>query len=204
MFKWACLAAGSVFLAALLWMVNDIRLQLGRSAGVVTEAGVTINENLPQVVERTRRTAEVVADHLPGVLDRAQVSAEVLAELAEDIRQLKELAGAGKERDRNLISYTDSLLRAIEQTGGKVGVSKTLSLSRSSIKDARPVSEWVADARKEALFWMLLVSTKKDMAQKLARTKLGFPWMIEVPGSKPEPLLDWLKEHHPETKGLAW
>ncbi len=204
MFKWVCLAVGSLFLIALLWMVNDIRLHVARSAAIVTEAGVTINDNLPVVVERTRKTTEVVSENLPGVLERAQVSAEVLAELAEDIRQLKDLAGAGKERDRNLVAYADSLLNAIEKTGGRIGVSKTFSLSKSSIKDTRPVSEWVADARKEALFWMLLVSTKKDMAVKLAKTKLGFNWLIEVPGKQPERLLDWMKANHPETRDLKW
>jgi hypothetical protein len=224
MFKWLCLGVGSLFLAATLWMVNDIRLNVARSATVVADTGGTINEKLPAIVASSRKAAELINDKLPSIVassgkaaelidgslpdlvKNAGAATEVLAGLAEDIKQLKDLAGAGKERDKNLIAYTNSLLSAIEKTGGKIGMSKAFSVKRGSLKNTRPVAEWVADARREALFLMLLVSTKKDMAVRLSRTKIvGFDWWIEAtPGGPSVKLLEWMKENHPETKALSW
>jgi hypothetical protein len=219
MFKWACLGVAVVFLGVVGWMINDIRLQVRQSAAVIDTAGDSINEalpdivkksrlagdtlakNLPEVVERTRTTTETVAKTLPELARNASRAAEELAELAEDIRQLKELAGVTtRDRDKSLIAYGNSLLRAVESSGGQIGVKKSLGKGLKNPQDAR---EWAVGARKEALFLSLLVKSKKEMLTRLAKTKLGFYWYIQLPGKEPVRLLDWLKENHPESKELA-
>src|SRR5436305_8506901 len=109
MFKWTCLVVAVVFLSVVLWMINDIRLQVRQSAAVVDRAGRTINNDLPDIVERSRKTSEAIAKNLPevvdkvrtatdtvskslpAVIDRIEKTTEVVAELAVDIRRLKEL-----------------------------------------------------------------------------------------------------------------
>src|SRR4051812_11201434 len=141
MFKWICLGVAMFFLVLLSWMVNDLRLQARHSGEVVKETGRTINQHLPDIVEKTRTTAET------------------LAELSEDLRQLKELAGvAHTVRDKNLVSYATSLLDTVEASGGQIGVKKMLG--GSGLKNLVPAKEWVVSARKEALVLAVLVRSK--------------------------------------------
>lgn len=202
MFKWACFGLGVLFVVASLAILNDIRLQVRASARPIAEVGEVIENNLPPLVETTRKNAELIAENLPEVVDRTRSAAEVLGELAEDIRQLKELAGLTQNpRDKNLIAYADGALSAIEAAGGVIGVSKNVG---SGIKNTVPVKEWISGARKEALFLTLLVRSKKEMANRLAKTKLGFHWWIQPPGKEPMRLIEWLRANHPETGQLDW
>src|SRR5689334_21744739 len=91
MFKWICLLVIVVFLSVLVWMVNDLRLQVRQSLGSVDSAAHTVNDNLPSIVERTRKTADTLGDQLPEIVERIQKTTEVVAELSEDINQIKEL-----------------------------------------------------------------------------------------------------------------
>jgi hypothetical protein len=219
MFKWACLAVAVVFLAVVVWMLNDIRLQVRRSAGVIDTTGQTVNAELPAIVERTNSTSEVVSKNLPQVMDRLRAgtatvsdslprvververTTEVVGELAEDIRQLKELAGMAKgARDKGVVAYAESVLKAIAASGGEIGVRKTVG---RGLKNKRPAAEWVEDERREAALMAILGRSKKQMLQAITRTKLGFAWSIELPGQEPVRLLDWLRENHAETKQLA-
>lgn len=202
MFKWACFGLASFFVLGCLAILNDIRLQVRASSRPIVEVGELLETHLPPLVETTRQNADRIATHLPEVVDRTRSAAEVLGELAEDIRQLKELAGLTQNpRDKNLIAYTDSLLKRIEAAGGVIGVSKNVG---GGIKNTVPVTEWLSGARKEALFLTLLVRSKKEMAQRLCRTKLGFHWWIQPPGQEPTRLVDWLRANHPETGQLDW
>jgi predicted RNase H-like nuclease (RuvC/YqgF family) len=125
MFRWICLAVGVVFLAILAWLVNDVRLEIRRSGQIVQTAGQTINEQLPTIVEKTRRTTDTLAEELPEIVDKTRATTETLAELAEDIRQLKELAGVSTQgRDKSLVAYANSVLDSIETSGGTIGLKK--------------------------------------------------------------------------------
>src|SRR5213592_3163132 len=109
MFRWVCLGIGVVFLAVMTWMVNDVRLHVRQSGETVQTTGETINEHLPEIVDKTRTTTDT------------------LAELAADIRQLKELAGVtSSPRDQNLVAYANSVLGLIEKSGGTIGLKKKL------------------------------------------------------------------------------
>jgi hypothetical protein len=218
MFKWICLAVAVVFLSVVGWMINDIRLQVRRSARVVDDAGQTVNKDLPDIVKRSKTTSEVVSKnlpevvekvrtstdtvskHLPKVIDRVDKTTEVVAGLAEDVRQLKELAGIGKEpRDKTVAAYASSVLKKIAESGGEIGVRRP---PLKGLRNKKPAAEWVEGERTEAALMAILGRSKKQMLKAIATTKWGGNWYIELPGQKPVKLLDWLKENHEETKAL--
>jgi hypothetical protein len=200
MFKWTCLAIAVVFLLVIGWMVNDLRLQVRQSLQTVDSAGRTINDNLPALVERTRKTTDTVSERLPEIVEKIQKTTEVVAELSEDLNQLKELAGVTNTmRDKNLVAYADSVLKAIESSNGTIGLKKTVG---RGLKNTLPARVWAVGARKEALFLTLLVRSKSEMVTRLCKTKLGFNWYMQIGDAEPLPLLDWLKEHHPETRDV--
>ena len=120
--------------------------------------------------------------------------------MAEDLRLLKELAGlTHTPKDKSVVAYADSLLKAIESSGGEIGVRKNIG---SGLKNPRSAADWVREERREAVFLAVLGKSKKEMLNAVVKTKLGFAWYIQLPGKKAVPLLDWLKDHHPETKVL--
>lgn len=218
MFKWVCLGVAAGFLAVFLWMVNDLRLQVRATAERVRTVSDRVTEDLPPLVERTRETTgvlsaslpkvvervnhstEVVAANLPKTIEQVNRTTEVVAELAEDIRQLKELLGVqATVRDKSLVAYANNSLTLVEKSGGTIGTKKVVG---KGLKGTRPAAEWAASARKEAFFLALLGRSRKELLHSLTRTKLGAAWMIELPGKEPLPLLDWLKANDPETRKI--
>ncbi len=184
MFKWTCLAVAVGFFTLLSWMLNDLRLEAHRTGQRIHDTGEIIHEHLPAIVEKTRTTAET------------------LAELAEDLRQLKELAGvAHTVRDKNLVSYATSLLDAVETSGGTIGLKKTLG--GSGLKNIVPAREWVVAARKEALLLTVLAKSKTELMTRLAKNKFGSHWYLQIGDREPMTLMDWLKANHPPTKELS-
>lgn len=201
MFKWACLAVATLFLSLLTWLINDVRLQIRQTSQTVLTTGQTVNEHLPTIVDRTRKTTDTVAENLPEIVEKTRKSTETLAELSEDIRQMKELAGvANTARDKNLVAYADSVLDRIEASGGTIGLKKTLG--GNGLKSAVPAREWVVAARKEALVLTALARSKKELVSRLAVNKFGSPWQFQEPGKEPLPLIDWLRVNHPPTRDL--
>jgi hypothetical protein len=183
MFKWVCLGVAVVFLTVLVWMVNDIRVEVRRTVEAAQTTGRTVNEQLPVIVEKTRATTETVA------------------ELAADVRQLKQLAGmAGAPRDQNLVAYADGVLDAIEKSGGTIGLKKLLG--GGGLKDTLPAREWAVGARKEAVLLTVVAHSRRELATRLGKNKFGAPWYIQVGGAEPVPLLDWLRANHPPSKDV--
>src|SRR5215213_620157 len=174
-----------MFLSVVVWMLNDIRMETRRSVQTFQATGQTVNEHLPEIVEKSRATTETVA------------------ELAADVRQLKELAGmSGAARDQNLVAYADGVLDAVEQSGGTIGLKKLLG--GSGLKDTLPAREWVAGARKEAVLLTVVAHSRRELATRLGKNKFGSPWYIQVGSAEPVPLLDWLRANHlPSTDVLA-
>lgn len=201
MFKWTCLTVAVIFLSLLLWLVNDVRLQIRRTSQVVLTTGQTVNEHLPVIVEKTRTTTDTVAEHLPEIVEKAQKSSETLADLSEDIRQLKELAGVSNStRDNSLVVYADSVLDCIEASGGTIGLKKTLG--GSGLKSTSPAKEWTVSARKEALFLTVVAKSKKELLKRLTENKFGSYWYIQLEDKSPLPLVEWLKANHAATNEL--
>lgn len=202
MFQWACLGVAAVFLAAVTWLLNDVRLQVREATRVVDAAGRDVNEHLPAIVDRTRKTTDAVATNLPEIVEKTRKSTETLAELAEDIRQLKDLAGVSTSaRDKNLVAYADSVLDSVEASGGTIGLKKTLG--GSGLKNAAPAKEWVVAARKEALVLTVVTKSKKELLTRLTDNKFGSAWYIQVGDQDPVSLLDWLRANHAATREVV-
>src|SRR5258707_515335 len=104
-FKWIALGVGTVFLVVLTLMVNDMRLQVGETTTIVKKTGETLN------------------DRLPDILNRTLVVAETVSELAMDVRNLKSVLGKVPlvRADEDLAAYAGSVLEAIEKSGATIG-----------------------------------------------------------------------------------
>lgn len=177
----AALAAVAVVLLGLLvwfgWMLNDLRLELKRSAQ-------TVNRDLPVILANTRQ------------------STETLAEVSRDIKDLRNLAGVEDvPRDTTLVAYADSVLDLIEsQKDAVVGTEKLIG---TALDDPVPAAEWAAGARKEAVWLTFRAKSKGELLDRLTESKFGSPWKIQFGDAEPVPLRDWLVENHPPTGEVA-
>ncbi len=171
--KWSCLTLVVLFAASLGWVLNDLRI-------VIKTSMQTLDENLPEILANTKK------------------STATLAVLSEDIRQLRDLAGvASGNRDRSLVVYADRLLDLIEASGGQVGLQKIIF--GGGLKELLPASEWVVAARKEGLWLSFRAKSKKELFERLTKTKFGAAWHIQFDNAEPTSLADWLAQQDAET-----
>ena len=174
-FRWACFALAAITAGTLLWIVNDMRVEV-------------------------KRTNETIDQHLPAVLANVKTATETLANVSKDIESLRDLTGLTTGTgDRSLVQYADSILDFLETQQGKIGRTKTLG---DGLKDVVPVQDWVAGARKEALWLSFRADTKQELLDRLGKTKFGEHWMFAPASGAPVPLIDFLKQQHPDSKGL--
>jgi hypothetical protein len=172
MTKWFYPALAATFCAILLLMLNDLRLQ-------------------------AKRSAQTLNDQLPAILDRTKKSADTLAVLSEDIRQLRDLAGVGQgARDMTLAAFADRVLDAIESTDAVIGLKP--KLVGEALKETVPAKQWVADARKEALWLTFRSSSREEMLAHLCRNKYGSDWYIQPMGLEPVRLGEWVEKSVPD------
>lgn len=192
MFKWSCLGTGVLFGLILLWMVNDLRLEVRRSVD-------TVNKDLPQIVDKSRQVAETVHGNLPHLVDKTKATAETLATLSQDVKQLRELVvGEGGPRDSGLAAYETEVLKLVENSGGVIGVKKTLG---KGLADPITAKEWIVRERKMALWDLARARSKGELLDRIGRsTVLGRVWHIQIGNLEPTPLTDWVKANHPASK----
>lgn len=177
MFKWICLALAVVVVTGLGWTINDLRLEI-------------------------KHTSQTVNQHLPEILANVQKSTDTLAALSEDLKQLRDLAGAsGQARDKTLVTYADSLLDLLETTDAQIGLEK--KVLGGGLKSLVPAKEWVVDARKEALWLSFRASSKVELLTRLCENKFGSPWFIQFPGEEAQLLMEWLKLNHAESRTFS-
>jgi hypothetical protein len=179
LFRWSCFGLAAIALGTLLWMLNDVRVEVKRTS-------VTVNE------------------HLPHVLANLKTSTDAIAKLADDFKNLRNLAGIGgagaTARDGSLVAYADSMLDFLEaQKGAKVGLDKVIG---PGLKDVEPIDDWLRGARKEALLLTFLVKSKKDILDRLGKNKFGSKFFFIPPAGEPVPMIDFVKKNHPDSSGL--
>jgi len=169
-FRWVALAVAAAFGATLLWMLNDLRIEAKR-------ASTTVNE------------------HLPQVLANVQQSTAAMAQLAKDLENLRDLAGvANVSRDRSLVGYADEILDLLEKQPGAIGLDKVLG---SGMKSTVPVAEWVRAARKEAIWLTFRANSKRELLERLGKTKFGADWYYAPPTGAPVRLIDFIAHQLP-------
>jgi hypothetical protein len=191
MFKWVCLGVAVLAVLVLGWMINDLRVEL-------KQAVHTINQNLPEMVEKTRKGTDTVVEHLPEIVVKTRKSADTLAELSEDVRQIKDLAGVvSQTREKTLVAYMDNVLDYIENSGGQIGPKKLIG---KGLKDPVSAREWVVGARKKALYLVLTCRSRQEFLEELCDKVFGTRWYIQIGEEEATPLIDWLRANHPESK----
>jgi hypothetical protein len=167
MIKWFYFGLAAVAVAAVLVLLYDLRSQM-------KAASATVNEKLPRILEKTEQ------------------SAETLATLSNDIREIRDLAGLPQtEHDKTLVRYADSVMDAVQASGGRIG-TKPLLGGGDKLKDPVPVAEWVAGARKEALWQTLRAKSQRELLDRLCETKFGSAWHIQFGDAEPVPLREWV------------
>ncbi|MEO8704494.1 MAG: hypothetical protein ABI867_30855 [Kofleriaceae bacterium] len=174
-FRWACLVLATAAVAAILWMLNDMRLEV-------------------------KRTNETVGERLPQILDNVKAGTDTLARVSKDIDAMRDLLGiADGVKERSLMVYADSILDFLEKQPGQIGLTKTIG---SGYKELIPAADWSRDARKEGLWLTFRAKTKAELLDRLAKTKFGSDWWFVPTTGEASKISDLLKNHHPESKGL--
>jgi hypothetical protein len=142
-----------------------------------------------------KRTGRTVNQHLPEILAKTQTSTDTLAKLSEDIRQLRDLAGATGPRDATLARYADDLLDRVESaTDARIGVEAIIG---KGLKDTQPAEEWTVEARKEALYLTFAAKSREELLERLTKNKFGRDWLIQEGQSGPVRLREWLEGKRP-------
>ncbi len=175
-FKWSCFGLAVLVCAALIYLLNDMRAEI-------------------------KRTNDTVNAHLPQILANANQATTVLAAVSKDINAFRDLAGlVDTPQDRSLVVYADSVLDFLEsQTTGQIGLTKIVG---KGLKDVVTAAEWARDSRKEALWLTFRESTKQELLERMGKNKFGSDWYFTGPGIEPTKLIDFLRNNHPESKGL--
>lgn len=214
-FKWACLLVAVAALAALGWMLNDVRLEvkaLGRKAERLTDRTEALvdrlDKQLPPILAETQTVSKSLSGSLPALLKRteallehSEVAVDNIAEVSDSFKQYKGLMGLVHVATQNkgLFSYATDVLGFLgKHTDASIGVKAP---GGDGLRRAVPAKQWAAAAAKDAHFLSLGARTKDDILHGLARTASAAPWHIKIGDAAPRPLADWLKESHPESKG---
>lgn len=227
LFRWACLLVAVVALAAFGWMLNDLRLEvkgLGRNAEqllakadllldktdkqlprILSETEQVTNQlktHLPRILAQTELAASTVNTQLPTLLARTEVAIDNVADVSENFKQYKGLLGVvhAATQNKGLFSYGTSVLSWLGNTEANLGLKP--AGSNQPLRQVTPAKEWASTAQKDAQFLSLAGKTKEDVLHGLARTKAASAWHIQLPNQAPRLLADWLKETHPESKGV--
>ena len=212
MFKWVCLLVAVAALSAYGWMLNDIRLEVKglapRADRLMDKAEALVEKTdqyLPRLLAQTEQVATTLDGQLPTLLAHTEVAVEGVAELTDNFQQYKGLMGVvhGARQDKGLLSYGLSILGLLGGQNARVGVKKPAPKSAPPVIE-KPVQakEWAGAARKDVHFLSLVATSKEEMLHALARTRSPAPWYIQVGEQAPRLLADWVKEMHPESKGV--
>jgi hypothetical protein len=179
-----------------------IRLSVRRASETIQETGKMTNKRLPGILDNASKISDTMQEDLPGILERARTATDNLAEVSADVRTLKDaLAQMKAKRDPALLEYAASVLAFTEAARGATIGSRPLT-GVGGVRNAVPAKVWAASARRNVPLLTLVTKSKPDLLNRLTRTALGTPWLIQLADRRRMNLLEWLKENHPETKAL--
>ena len=176
-FRWVALGLAALVAGYLCWALEDLR-------------------------QEAKTSGKAVNAHLPQILAKVDATSATVKEVSDDLKKLRDLAGASGPRDKSLAVFADRLLDLLEQAQVVVGVEKLIGKELSKPLAA---ADWVRDARKEALFLTFRAKSKAELFTRLCKNKFGSPWLVrsaEEEGAKPEPLAAWFATRDPEAKEL--
>jgi hypothetical protein len=104
MLKWLYFVVVTAFLAAVLWMINDVRLKANRLVDRLdrqlppildnTELAVKkVNEQLPPILKNSEQAAQDLNTHLPQLLKTAQQGVDQLAGIGKRLGRFGGILG---------------------------------------------------------------------------------------------------------------
>lgn len=226
-FQWACLLVAVAALSAFGWMLNDLRLevkgltpkvdrllaraedlvdrtdkQLPRILTQTEQVAAQLDRHLPRILAQTEQATNTINTQLPALLARTEVAIDNVADLSENFKQYKGLMGMVHiaTQNKGLFSYGTSLLSWLGGHDASIGARP--AGSDQPLRQVKSAKEWAGAARADAEFLSLVGRSKGDVLHGLARTKSASPWHIQLPGQAPRLLADWVKQMHPESKGV--
>ncbi|MBL4847433.1 MAG: hypothetical protein JKY65_18095 [Planctomycetes bacterium] len=173
LFPWACLTVAALALGYLCWAVEDLR-------------------------QEAKTSSQAVNAHLPQILEKVEGASATLKEVADDLKKLRDLAGASGPRDKSLAVFADRLLDLLEAAPVKLGLEKMIG---KELKNLLPAAAWVRDARKEALWLTFRAKSKAELFERLCKNKFGSDWIVELAEGK-QSLANWFAERDAEAKRL--
>jgi hypothetical protein len=159
MFKWSCFGLAVIVCGVLLWLLDDMRVEL-------------------------RKTNATVNAHLPQIVANVNTATTTLANLSKDIESMRDLAGlTSSPSDPSLATYADRVLDFLEvQPNAQIGLKKLVG---DGLKDVISAKDWARDTRKEALWLTFRASTKGELLERIGQNKFGSDWYFTAPGIPP-------------------
>jgi len=176
-FRWICLAVGTLTALVLIWAAISVRAQF----------------------------AEIAENSKKGTATLVQV--------ADDLRDLRDLAGISNNGSNASFSrYARHVIELVAKEkgahlipadGGRI--SQALNIAKEVIsgkEEPLSLDKWTVRARRHALWLVFTCESRKEILDGLCQTGVGQQWMIQIPGKEPLPLIDWVKQHDPESQKL--
>ena len=183
-------------------LIDRTDKQLPHILAQTEKAAGILDRNLPTILSQTGQAATTINTQLPTLLERTEVALDNVSDLSENFKQYKGLLGVvhAASQNKGLFSYGSSLLGWLGGQSATVGTKP--AGSSQPLRQAAPAKDWAGAAQKDAHFLSLVGKSKEDVLHGLARTKSSSPWHIQFGSQAPRLLADWLKETHPESKGV--
>ncbi len=176
-FRWICLGVGTFTALVLIWAALSIR------------------------------------SHFAEIAENSKKGTATLVQVADDLRDLRDLAGISSNGSNSSFSrYARHVIELVAREkgahlipaeGGRI--SQALNLAKEVIsgkEDPLGVDKWAVRARRHALLLVFTCESRKEILDGLCQTSVGQQWLIRVPGQEPMPLIDWVKQHDPESQKL--
>lgn len=198
MFKWICLSAAAIFAVVLLVMIGDLKRDVTQSLESANSAVTEANEAVGTVNEK-----------LPEIITEVKSGTEMLAALAEDVALIKSVAGMDQEQQergvRGLATYADQIQRLLaEKTRGLGAVIMKEKVIGKRLEEVESIEEFLVGLSKEMVTLVLLAKSRQEILDRACHSSppRRTPFFLKLPDSEPVQLIDFIRQHHPESAGL--
>jgi hypothetical protein len=194
-FKWVCLLVAVIALSVFGWMLNDIRLQVHRTAEKADNLAEKADKQLPAILNNAERVSAQLDKHLPVILADAESAVDSLSAASQDLDLTRGLLGRGPgaPSDEKLATYGESILGLIaRQPDATIGVVQPSP--GAGLKKPVPAKAWAAAHRGDPRILSTFAASEPEVLHGLARTFSAAPLHIQLPGQVPRLLADWLQE----------
>jgi hypothetical protein len=216
-----------VALAALGWMLNDMRLEvkalalkadrladnaeavlartdqhLPRILAQAEQATGQLDRHLPRILTQTEQAARTINTSLPTLLAHSETAVDNISDLSESFSQYKGLMGVVHvaAQNKGLFSYGAGILSLLAGRDATIGVKRPGA--SPGLAHAVPAKAWASGAQADVHFLSLFARTKEDMLHGLTRSRSATALHIQLGNQPPRLLAEWIKEVHADSKDV--